>query len=327
MRRLFSASLTRYTMALCAVGFTASALAPATAIAQEEDELAKAKRVLALIASANEKFDAGDFIGARDAYNEAFGLYPDPSLLYRLGLTSEKLNEMFAALAYYEQFIDAVPDDKTAKKVLARIDEMKKELPARFIVESTPGQAEVFVNSMEGAASCTTPCHVDVPAGRSTIFVKKDGFETELRNVDGVNAEQKTLTFTLSEAKPQLVDNTNPSGSTESNLGTYGWIAAGTGLAVIGTGAVFTVMSQGATDDVNSYDKRAVGASPTELQGLKDDANSYYDTSVLLYVVGGVLTATGATLIVLDMMQDTETVSLQVAPTVGGAAVTLGGRF
>lgn len=327
MSRLLSAGLFRTTVALMGCQLVFAAVAPSV-FAQEEDELSKAKRVLGLIGSANDKFDAGDFVGARDDYKSAYELYPDPSLLYRLGLTSEKLNENFEALAYYEKFIDAVPDDKTAKKVNARIEEMKKELPARFIVESTPADAEVFVNSTDTASVCKTPCSVDVPAGRSTIFVRKDGFDTEIKNVDGVNAQQQTIGFTLRETRVVVADPSTPLGSSAegADYATWGWIAAGAGVAAIGTGAVFSVLSQSATDDVNTYDKRATGASPADLQALKDDANSYYDTSVMMYVVGGVLAATGATLLVVDSMNE-ESVSLQLAPTRDGAIVGLSGQF
>ncbi len=315
------------TIALCSQ-LIVGTLHPSIAAAQDQG-VSKAKRVLGLISSANDKFDAEDFQGARDDYREAYSLYPDPSLLYRLGLSSEKIGENFEAVHYYEQFIDAVPDDKTAKKVSARINEMRAELPARYQVESSPPEASVYLTNIKTDSLCTTPCSIDVPPGRTTILVAKEGYETSVRNIDAVGAEEKTLKFELVEgtvplASAVLDNRTEPSDGV--SLGTWGWIATGVGVAALGTGAAFSFLSQSATDDVNAYDKRAAGASPSELKGLKSDANSYYDTSVIMYVVGGVLTATGVTLLVVDSM-DSESMSLNVSPTPDGAVVGLGGRF
>lgn len=315
------------TVALCSQ-LILGTLHPSIAAAQDEG-VSKAQRVLGLIGSANDKFDAEDFEGARDDYREAYSLYPDPSLLYRLGLSSEKIGENFEAVRYYEQFIDAVPDDKTAKKVSARIEEMRAELPARYQIESSPPEASVYLSSLESAALCTTPCSIDVPPGRATILVAKEGHETSVRNVDAVGAEEKTLKFELVEGTTPLagVDfGARPEQSEGPGLGTWGWIATGVGVAALGTGAAFSFLSQSATDDANAYDKRAPGATPSELKGLKEDANSYYDTSVIMYVVGGVLTATGVTLLVVDSM-GSESMSLNVSPTPDGAVVGLGGRF
>ncbi len=324
--------LTRRTMQAATVALCSQLIIgvfqPSIALAQDK-EVSKAQRVLGLIGSANEKFDAEDFLGARDDYREAYSLYPDPSLLYRLGLSSEKIGENFEAVRYYEQFIDAVPDDKTAKKVSARIEEMRAELPARYQIESSPAEATVYLSGLDTTPICTTPCAVEVEPGRATIMVVKEGHETSVRNIDAVRAEEKTLTFVLVEGTVPLagVEIQPALGRSEGpGLATWGWIATGVGVAALGTGAAFSFLSQSTTDDANAYDKRAAGANPSELKGLKEDANSYYDTSVIMYVVGGVLTATGVTLLVVDSMES-DSVSLNVSPTPDGAVVGLGGRF
>ncbi|MEZ4460201.1 MAG: PEGA domain-containing protein [bacterium] len=327
MSRLLSAGFVRAACAVILCSVAASVVAPTDAFAQS-DEASKAKRVLSLIGGANEKFDAEDFAGALADYKEAYELYPDPSLLYRIGLSSEKLGDNFEAVEYYAKFIDAVPDDKTAKKVRARIDELRAALPARYQVESSPAEAAVRLDDLNNPIICTTPCEIDVPAGRATIIVSKAGYDDGRRVVTAESGARSRAEFELSETIELASTDPGPTATSEgSGLAMWGWIATGVGVAALGTGAAFTVLSQSAADDVNSYDKRGPGASPGELQGLKDDATSYYDTSVIMYVVGGVLTATGVTLVVVDSVSSDGSASLRVSPTAGGALVGVGGRF
>lgn len=84
-------------------------------------------------------------------------------------------------------------------------------------------------------------------------------------------------------------------------LALTGWVCVGTGVAVLGTGGLFSYWQSEATQAVNAYDKAARGASQADLQVLKDDANSHYVTSLIAYGLGGALTATGIGLLVYEM--------------------------
>ncbi len=303
------------------------ALLPMEVTAQEKPD---PREILRLITSAKEKEKAEDWDGALEDYEAAYELYPDNSLLYRMGVVAESKGDLFSAVNYYERFVDAVPDDETAKKTEERLAELKANLPARITVETTPAGAQVFLGSVESKSLGTTPLTVDVSPGDVSLFVQQDGYETELRNVTLVRGQEETLTFEMTE---ELEDEPVVSGGSDTSdgigLSTWGLIATGVGVATLGTGVVFTLMSQSSTDDVNSYDKRAPGASPADLQQLKDDANSQYDTSLILYIAGGVVTATGFTLLVLDAASsdDASALNLNLAPTQGGAAVGLSGQF
>lgn len=314
---------------LCSLGVLGAVALTSPSISAQEVDVA---RVLGLIGEANEHFENEVYDKALASYEDAYKLMPDPSLLYRMGLSAEKLNRVVEAVDYYERFIDAVPDDKTAKRVSERLVELREVLPARILFESEPAGAKVYVDSMKTESLGETPLEVDLPAGRSVVFLELEGYETEVRNIDGVKGEKRRISVELSESRALvLVDPNQTSPAAEesegSGLSTWGWVAAGTGAAVLVTGGVFTFLSMTATDDVNSYDKRAPGASQAEIDGLRDDALSYYDTSVILYAAGGVLAATGATLLILDAVQGDGSASLNVSPTPNGAWVTLQGAF
>lgn len=310
---------------LCGVGLVVSVTtASPDVFAQEVD----VRRVLELIAQANDYFEAEAYSEALVAYKEAYAQYPDPSLLYRIGLTSERLNQNFDAVDYYARFIDAVPDDKTAKRVKERIDELRAQLPARYLIESNPSGATVYVGSSQNPAAGVTPAQVDVEPGAAVIVVDLEGYETEVRNLNAVRGEKSTLSLELREARVVV---TPPPGATKPsegvNLATWGWVTTGLGVATLATGGVFSFLSMSTTDDVNSYDKQAAGATREELNGMKDDAMFYYDTSIILYAAGGILTAAGATLLVIDLLSDDGHASITVSPTAGGASVGFGGSF
>lgn len=310
---------------LCGLGLVVSVTAASPDVFAQEVDV---RKVLELIAQANDHFEAEAFDKALVAYKEAYAQYPDPSLLYRIGLTSERLNQNFDAVDYYERFIDAVPDDKTAKRVAERIDELRAQLPARFLIESNPAGATIYVGSRENPAVGVTPAQVDVPPGTTVFMVDLEGHETEVRTVEAKRGEKSTLSLGLREAR--VVVTPPPRTSTPSegvNFGTWGWVTTGLGVATLATGGLFSFLSMSTTDDVNSYDKQASGASREELAGMKEDAMFYYDTSVILYTAGGILTAAGATLLVIDMLTDDGHANVTVSPTSGGMSVGFGGSF
>ena len=65
---------------------------------------------------------------------------------------------------------------------------------------------------------------------------------------------------------------------------------------MLATGGAFSVLSVNRTNQVNDYDKSAASSGPAgraEIEDLKDQANSFYRTSLVTYIAGGVITAVG----------------------------------
>ena len=89
------------------------------------------------------------------------------------------------------------------------------------------------------------------------------------------------------------------------------------------------------TDQVNTFDKTGnPGVGRLEIARLKDEAEGAYQTSLGLYVAGGVLVAAGGALLLVDMLggasgddgaQSSLGIGFGVLP--GGGAVTFGGTF
>ena len=89
------------------------------------------------------------------------------------------------------------------------------------------------------------------------------------------------------------------------------------------TGAMFTMLSHSTAEEVDGYNKQAIGASRSELEELKEQSIGYYDTSVLLYIVGGIVAAGGATMVLLNP-SDTETAGATMRPSSSASGVGLG---
>lgn len=293
--------LARRAMVLAVV--SASLLLGGSAYAQGESQKENAAKVLRLVKDANDEFDRGEYDDALALYQEAYGLYPDSVLLYRIALSAEKAGNTRLAIESYQGFVDAAKsDDATAQKVKERIAELKATLPPRVTVTSNPPGATV---KSGGQVLGETPNEFDLQAGNVELTISLKGYDDQTMNLALENGGTETVAVTLVETAVANPTPIEPGSTSEGpSLGTYGWIATGVGVALLGTGATFAVLSSSAANDVNDYDKRAAGASREELDSLKEKADSRYSTSVAFFVAGGIVTAAGATLVVIDMLTD-----------------------
>lgn len=309
----WASSRARLFSVICAFFFVFGALAPA--VAQDKQGEESTKKVLELIREGNKQYENEKYETAYESYTEAYELYPDPAILVRLGKTAEKLGKKRAAANYYGKYIEANPKDQTAQQLKKRLPELKKGLAPLIKVTSTPDGASVyFGEATEDNKIGETPVESEATAGTVTVIIEKDGYATVERSLDVSEGSTTELPVELKSAEPKaktdeqtddqteepaLVD--GPSGEPDmtqadtdsTDLGVWGWGTTGVGVALLGTGATFAVLSQSRESDVNNYDKRAAGANRDELASLKEEADSYYNTSVGLFVAGGVVTATG----------------------------------
>ena len=327
----------------------------------ETDEK-KTKKVLQLIRSGNDHYDNEEYEKAYGKYTEAYDLYPDPALLVRLGKTAEKLEKYRDAVMYYQKYIDANPKDQTARNLSKRLPDLKEKLPPLIRVESEPAGASIYRGEVTEANKLgETPGEVEVEPGKVTIIITKEGYSKVTKRLEVEKGSTTTLPVDLEEAEEgrkvaetdaeesdrdvdtlpgddevgEPADLDEPSeGKSDTNLAVWGYSTLGVGVATLATGTVFAVLTQGAESDVNNYDKRAPGASRSELQDLKDQANSYYRASVVSFVAGGVLTATGAGILTYHFLTAEDDGSKEASIRLNGGVmpgsggwVGLSGRF
>lgn len=319
---------------LTSTALMAGLLVCTPAFAQGPDK-ATAAKVLRLVKDANDEFDRGEFDDALELYQEAYNLYPDPVLLYRIGLSADKHGDARRAVVAYQAFVDAAKsDDATAQKVAERVRELKATIPPRVTITSDPAGADIYIGSIDEPSLGQTPGAFDLPEGEVLVVVRLEGYRLEKQTLTLQNGDEQKIGMKLVKLKRLAGDDTVPDPVDPGSgfpLGTIGWITTGVGAALLGTGATFAILSGSTTSKVNNYDKRAAGASRSELETLKDRANSQYKVSLIGFAAGGVVTAVGVTLVLIDIMGSKDEASTTLVPTFGtdGHAgwVGLGGRF
>jgi len=80
-------------------------------------------------------FDGAQYETALERFKEAFNLSGNPDILFNLAVCHEKLNSAERAIAFYELYLEEVPDAPDADAVRGRIAALKNPAPAP---EATP---------------------------------------------------------------------------------------------------------------------------------------------------------------------------------------------
>lgn len=261
-----------------------------------------AKQVLTLIRAANTAYDAKDYPKASQKYEEAYALYPDPSILVRLGKTAEKMDQNAEAVGYYKEFVRLLPDDPTSKELSKTISNLENNAAVAFTVRSEPAGAMVFVDAETEPIDGVTPATFDLKPGKYDLRIEKDGFKSSIESVKVVPGKDQEVSVTLT--RQMLSDTPSANFATETikdvdgpRLDIYGWTTLGLGVATLATSGVFYALGSSDENDVNDYNKRAPDASREELQDLKDSANTNFDVSTITAITGGVLAAAGVALV------------------------------
>ncbi len=85
-------------------------------------------KALALFEASDKAYKAGEFEHAVELLQEAYGLYPEPLLLYNLGRAQEGLGDTSGAIASYEKYLHDATDIKDRGAIERRIDTLKAQL-------------------------------------------------------------------------------------------------------------------------------------------------------------------------------------------------------
>lgn len=292
-------------------GFVVS-LAPGAALAQQTtqptpNDPATIKKVLGLLKQANAHYDAKAYDKAMPLYKEAYALYPDPAMLYRIGETAEAMGQLREAAGYYDKVVAAMPDDPKVATLAKRLPGLKAKVPPLIKLTSEPAGANVYKDNLSGEPIGSTPYEAEAKVGEAIYVLRRDGYETARRVVKHEPAGQQEIHVAMVPVEGQIKQpavSEAPSGPSKT-LNRAGWITAGTGVALLGVGGVFSLLQSGKTDEVNSFDKRAAGRTPTqgraELEDLKSQAEGYHTTSLIFYAVGGLAAAAGVGILAYDM--------------------------
>jgi tetratricopeptide (TPR) repeat protein len=211
--------MTTRTAALAAL-LLALAAGPAGAAPPAEDTIAKAR----VHFKAGEAFFAiGDYDRAFAEYNEAYRLVPKPQLLFNIGSayrrkaeTTHAVDDMRAAVKYYQAYLDAEPKGKGASDARQFIAVLGKAID-----EAPPPEPAPTAQPASSPASPAPPEPAPAPPPAPIVAVPAP--------------------LPVADVAPR---------DTGRSLRIAGLVAAGVGVALVATGVVFGLQAKSANDDL-----------------------------------------------------------------------------
>jgi tetratricopeptide (TPR) repeat protein len=283
------------------------------------------------------QYNAGEYAGALDLFQNAFHRYPDPRILFSIATTLRQMGRSVDAANAYQRFVDdphaepqLVADTQTVLKVL---DATVGKVEIGF--DGPPGEIQIEDSEWMPAGTKT----VRVEPGSFIVRGRRDGFTAETTGrVNAGATAPVTLTWKAIEAPkvvtpPPVVEKPKtiaPNQDQKSEVRSpkaegrkkTGLIVAGGGIVLAAGAIVLELGARGKISDAESACPNLACADPSysRAQDLLAQASSRRDAAL---VVGGVATigvAVGAALWLTAHPSDT---NLHVAPTAGDHTVGL----
>lgn len=310
---------------------------------------------------AKKHFKAGvDFLqdpdGARyeEAYREfkeAYRISPSWKILSNLGLAALKLERIGEAIEAYEKYLaDGGKDIDAGERAQIEKDVRLSKVSGHTLVLRASAKGEVTVTDerVRTTGGPVVNAYV-IPSGKDLRIVVVSGQHVLTARADGKSAKwESTLAaekssehaFSFDDAKPAAAAaapaaQTTPapaddaSASKGSTVRTVGFITAGVGGALL-IGSVFTGLSAKSKESDLEQACPDKTRCPRANEDTADSAKKMASLTNVLLIGGGLLVATGVTLVVVGKPSSpASSASVQLAPvaTPGGGGGMLFGRF
>jgi tetratricopeptide (TPR) repeat protein len=251
------------------------------------------------------------FIGAQN-------LYPNNTLTFNIASTCERLDDAPCALRYYREYRRNAQNAKDLDEVDRHVATMERVVATKGVQQVTlfskPVGAMLLVDGVEKG---TTPWTGELTPGQHTALMKQAGF-SDLQVaflVEAAHAADWTYVLRPAPAAQpvtaepeQAVAPQAPVASAQrqpapapiapdrrSTVGTWTWLALGSGAAALGTAGILEAM--------RSNRENAVRGSATQLDrtAAYESMQDYQKAARITVGAGLVLTTAGLTLLTLDL--------------------------
>lgn len=288
-----------------------------------DDQTKSTVRSLALEAQAD--YDAGRFSEAQQKFQQALAVLPVPTLCLWAARSLSKTGKLVQAAELYRRAIslkrnaDWVGDGQERAQ-----EEAKSELSAllprlgklRVIVKNAPPNARVSINQVVVPPSLLNAAQVVDPGDCEVVVRTSAETKTAKALVPEGGSEQITLVLhgSTTSSNPETPEATpeatptkklQPPPSTGSTMDvaapskssaqrTWGWVGITVGALGIATGAVGGAFVVGQHSDAKTCSESLVDCKDLS---VTDSYNRWRNISVAGFVVGGVATAVGVTLL------------------------------
>lgn len=200
-----------------------------------------------------------NYVGARDAFAEAYRLFPHPSILLNLGIARGKSGQIVEAEQDLVKFLaddgGASADEiKSARQMLA---DVRDKLATLALDVKTSG-ATATLDGKPVALVPGQPSPVRATAGQHALHVEAEGFEPFDQSVDLVSKVDTPLTV---ELKARAGEGGAPGRGTVQTSGiprtTIGLVLVGAGVLAAGGGTYFGLSALAKSSRYNGAPSRA----------------------------------------------------------------------
>ncbi len=249
-------------------------------------------------------FDRGDFEAALERYETAKRLVPNANAPYFFAAkTLEKLGRFREAIMNLELYLAKDPTVSDAAQVKDHIASLRAEhLPGRLRVHTNAAADDVLV-LVDGKEVGRGDAVIEVTPGPHRVEARAARRSAVSKDISITSDEEASLTLVFADASPPpppIVtprDTTPPPPSSEPfPWRTVGWITCGVGVATVATSFVVDVALLG--PKIDDF-RRAYENLDDRASSLRTEVDHLQTGVAIGYVVGGVLIASGITLVLL----------------------------
>ncbi len=229
-----------------------------------------------------------NYAGARDAFAEAYRLFPHPSILLNLGMARGRSGQLVDAEQDLAKFLAddggaSAEEIKSARQMLA---DVRDKLATMLLEVKTAGSKA----TLDGKPIALVPGQavpVRAVAGQHALRVEAEGFLPAEQTVDLVSKVETPVAITL-QPRPVAEAPDSDGAKGGGSRGTIGWVLVGGAAALAGTGGYFGLRALGLRGEWNGLSAQEQQQDPA----LKDRGRRNALVADVLYasaiVAGGV---------------------------------------
>lgn len=316
--------------------------APTADLASDSQESLKASDLLMQARTHYERgveaYQQGKYREAIDSFMKADVLVPSAALSFNIARAYEKLRDNSNAVIWYRDYLQRAGYISDRRDIERRVSALEQSLRSnglqRLSVFSEPDGAAL---TLDGKPVGTIPWSGVVPPGMHQVTLRLRGYVDITQSVWVDPDAALDVRFSLSrrfiefspgaialrdaqephEPRPDRV----PRGGTAPSLKTWGYVAAGVGVAAVGGGVAFEILRRHSENEAKNDPQQVSFADKYDTMERQQTA------SRILFGSGAVLFATGGVLLLIDSRSGERKTTISGACMPGSCTATLRGRF
>jgi tetratricopeptide (TPR) repeat protein len=284
------------------------------------DESARREQAKTLFERGVAFYREGHYKEALNYFLGAQSLYTNTTLTFNIARACERLGDTSCALKYYREYRRTAPSASDLGEIAHAIESLERDLFAKGLqqitLSSKPTGAKVII---DGAEKGTTPWTGELAPGSHRAVMQQAGFGDLRVSFTVEAAHAMDFAYQLPPAPTTAaapLDSTpvasqplpaaapadhppppphQPVPQHRSKVGTWTWVALGSGVAALGTAGILETLRASREQDV--HDK----ATQLERVAAYDSMKDYQKAARIVFGAGLAISTVGLTLLTLDI--------------------------